>query len=275
MTIEFGVARDEIFTLVNDLLLRGFASKYPEINDEKIFWDDGAADFPVPAKPYISCRLLVPNSPEKAKDFRTFPNSETWIIDVTDSSDGAYNIQVQGIDFGLGSTGLNPTQLRDALLAVVTIDTASTATAVGSTQIQLVAVNAGERLFVETSPATLISTNVIADQFERQHNVVECQLQIGCWGRMDPLDPRPSQSGRAIAEFVQSLMLSRQMTYRLRDRGHVPVRVSLLDGGGLENQQANSEAIVQVVLATDARLDTQVASSTAVAVTNLSPQITP
>ena len=276
MTIEFGVARDEIMGFVEDMLLAGFASKYPQITAEKLFWDDGAPDNPVPAKPYISCRLLAPASQTKARDFRTFLTHERWEIRVTDSADGAYSIEIQGVPYSLVASGLGITALRDALLAELAADTESTSTAVGADTIEIVANVEGERLFVLTDPpASLVRTRTSTDAFERQHQVVECQLQVGCWGKLDNLDPQPFQTGRAIAEFVESLFNARQMTAAMRDRGHVPRRVSILDNTNVENQQAQSEAIVQVVLATDSRLDVQVASTTAVAVRNASPQITP
>jgi hypothetical protein len=238
----------------------------PTFPRSKIAIVDQGAGRPQKPRPCITIQISSPiGSPRAGGDVRYWPTKEQWLLQFTDSVDDTYTIAVEGVGYVVVAATLTITELRDAMLVEMAVAHPNwTAVAVGTQSIQIDSTLDGLRLFVGSTPASIVRTRPIKNYFERTFIPALLQVNIQCWGLLSIESPLAVQSGPSIAENMRSAFLNTSMTQTLRECWFAPVTARVLDGADVFNQQTNSDAICQVVMKATSRIDVQVASGTAI-----------
>jgi hypothetical protein len=265
----FGINREEIGILCRELVLS--ATGLPA---DRVFIVDQAARTPRAPRPYCGIEIGDHVLPSKAGgDTRIFPTKEQWLVTVTDASDGAYTVTVQGTDYDFTASSNTIEEIRDGLLAAMGSPSQWTPSAVGTDQIQIDSTVDGLRLNVLTSPASLTATRVTANLQIWDFNPAELQVNISCDGFMDYEAPDATQNGQSIADQVQYWFENRLLNEKLRNCGHCPTAVRRILLPGLLEREQQSLSIVQIILRTTARLAVQTGNIDSIAVEPVATQI--
>jgi hypothetical protein len=258
----FGVNRAEIQQLVRELVI--IATKLPP---EKVYCTDTAARGPKPPRGTAAIRLGDQVAVTRTfTDERIWPANQSWTVTVVSVVGNPQQISVLGVVYEYAAASSDVTATRDGLLAALLAggETRFTATAQGTDAIAIVSTVPGLRLEVLAGFGNDISViRDTANAFTREYPHYELQCDVDCSGLMDIESPQTTQGGQSMADLVEVVMSSRRMTERMRDCGHVPVRISRVPGFGPIDAQQHNSSVVQVIIATTGRLDTEVASVTA------------
>lgn len=257
----FGINRAEIQQLVRELVV--LATGLPP---ESVFLTDAAARGPQPPRSWASIQLGAPVAVQQTGNCeRIWQAKEQWTVTI-DSVVLASNPQrltILGTDYDFTAVVTSTLITRDGLLASIGFPTEFSAFSQETNQILIQSNIDGQRLQVQKGAGN--DFTIVQDQgnaFIRNLRPFELQCNITCNGFMDIEAPETTQSGQSLADLVEMTMSSRDMTEKMRDCGHVPVRTSrLFDAGPLNRQQLN-QSTLQVVIATTGRLDINITSVT-------------
>lgn len=244
-----GINRAEIESLVIELTM--IATGLPA---NRVLIVDQGASTPDPPRPFVGIFVSSPVVPMKTGgDIRLFPAYEAWTVTVTDASDGVYSISIQGTPYAFTAASNTIEEVRDGLLAAFGTPSAFTATAQGVDSIDILSTVKGARLLPETSPLTLLLVNTRGPADQWKFEPAELQVNISCNALPSLEAPSAAQNAQTMADQVRITFDSRLMTEKMRDCGHVPVRISTLDSPGLLVREMQSQAIVQIALRTTMR----------------------
>lgn len=254
----FGINRAEIQQLVRELTIQATG-----FDPSRVFLTDAAARLPQLERSSAAIQLADPIRVQETGDCqRVWPSKEQWSVTVTSNADGTYSIVVLGISYDFVALGDSITAIRDGLIVVIGVPVGFTAVAVNGDQIQITSTIDGTRLQVTAAPASLVASKSRGNGFIRNLRHFECQCNITVNGLMDLEAPATTQGGQSIADIVEMVFSQREMTEKMRDCGHVPVRISRLFTAGPLNKQQLNQSTVQVIIATTGRLDVDIQSAT-------------
>lgn len=255
----FGINRAEIQQLVRELVI--LATGLPPAN---VFLTDTAARTPQPARSWASIQLGAPVLVQETGNCeRIFQSKEAWTVTIDSVTGSPQRLTILGTDFDFFPTGSTVLETRDGLLGVIGTPTGFTAAPTSTNIIDLDSTVDGQRL--QVMQGTGNDYTIVQDQgnaFIRNLRHFELQCNITCNGFLDLTAPDTTTSGQSLADLVEMTMSSRDMTEKMRDCGHVPVRISRIFDAGPLNQQQLNQSILQVVIATTGRLDINVTSVT-------------
>lgn len=249
----FGVNRAEIQQLVRELVILATG-----LDPSTIYVTDTAARGPMPARSRVSIQLGSPIMVKRTgNDERDWPTMERWLVTVLSVAGNPQRLTVLGTDYDYTAAGGDTEEdVRDGLIASIGTPVGFTATGVDTTQIQLDSTVDGQRLMPQIGPGNDISLQLVrSNAMIRNLRRFELQCNIRCAGLMDIEAPDTTQSGQSLADLIDMAISSRDMTEKMRDCGHVPVRISRTFTQSPFDDQQVSEGALQVVIATTARLD--------------------
>ncbi len=259
----FGVNRSQIQQLVRELVL--LATGLPP---STVYLTDTAARGPMPARSRVSIQLGSPIMLKPTgNDERIWPTFERWLVTINSVvlASNPQRLRVLGIDYDYTAAGGDtPTVVRDGLVTAIGVPVGFTATPVGDDQIQLDSTVEGQRLTPSVGVGNDITLALVrGPAYIRNLRRYELQCNIRCSGLIDIEVPDTTQSGQSLADLIDVTMSSRDMTEKMRDCGHVPIRISRSFSQSPFDDQQLSEGRLQVVIATTGRLDVGITTVTA------------
>lgn len=262
----FGINFQEIQNHVRNIVIA--ATGLPR---NKVFVLDQGARNPQQARPWIGITTRTAgNSMQVTADSFIFGALEQWSVTVTSSADDTYTLTILGIDYDFVASSSTVTEIRDGLLAVIGTPTGLTAVAVSTDAIQVVSSIAGQQLVVMSVPASLVVVQTVKNAIKRDLYPAEIQINIECHGALSIESPDADQTGATLSHVCQVALSSIELTEAMRQRGHTPSIVRLLDLNAVVNEQVEATATCQVIMRTTSRLDVAVQSARS---TTISPTV--
>ena len=265
----FGIDRASLEDATVDLCLLVMTQAIdPTFLREKIAIVDQGGGKPFRPRPCITIMISSPiGSPRAGENARYWGANERWTIQFTSAVDDTYTVNVLGVAYPVVAVGLTITALRDAMLTAMGVDVQWVATSVGTDTIQVDSLVTGLQLLISATPASVVASRTILNYIKRGFMPALLQVNIQCWGLLDPEDPSAVQAGPNLAENMRAAFLDTDLSAPLRKCWFSPITARVLDGGAIINQQTNSDATCQVVMRATTRMDVQVASGTEITTT--------
>lgn len=238
---------------------------------DKVFILDQGARNPQQARPWIGITTSTAGNaiPVTADSF-IFGALEQWLIAVTVPADDTYTLTILSIDYTFVASGATITEIRDGLLTAIGTQVEFSASAVSTGAIQIASLVAGQQLIVKSVPASLVVLQIVKNAIKRDLYPAEIQVNIECHGALSIESPNADQTGASLAHVCQTALSSIELTEAMRQRGHTPSVVRLLDLPAVVNEQVEAISTCQVIMRTTSRLDVAVQSART---TTISPTV--
>lgn len=210
--------------------------------NKRVFFVNGAADQPRPMRPFISLKLLDPETPLRASDDRTFHAKPYWRVVVFGTFTGA-QFDLTIVDTVYSYTALLGDSLfdvRDALVALAAADPNATVTATGSltASIDIEGLVGGVNLPVAIGqPSVMLISKFRSALVTTICRPVTSTIEVMIWGRLgvgdpnnnsvtDPDFPTPEDTASHMAGILLGGLLHKDITLPMRELGHIPKLVS-------------------------------------------------
>lgn len=209
-------------------------------HDTHVFWLDGSPDLPVPPRPYIAMAFLPPEAPLRAADDREFNCKPYHRVAVNASFTGTdYEITIRDTVYShTALAGDSNTDVRDALVTLITDDVTAeaTATATGTTtdSIDIEGDVSGVNLPVTVAPG---GGQMTVEQFRGARcsqimRAITSVVEISVWAHNPNATPNnsdlPTADDTAAAMVMKLLagLMHKGETQAMRALGHIPKLVT-------------------------------------------------
>lgn len=219
-----------------------------------------------PTRPFVSI-LLRSDSPELRSGERSYAGlQELWRVQVDDTTDGDYEVDVSGVTHTFTASGDTMTGIRDGLVTALGSSTTSTTTAQATRSLDILGDAVRGRLLTEIrspAPAGMQLFRLRGNIAKITRNETEPILELFCWGLFDQDDPGPEDYGEDMAEQLAAAFLCTHENRFLRDVGFIPNTARVRDSDRLLDGEQETIGICEIRLGTTMCHVTDLADTTA------------
>ena len=226
--MRIGVDRPTIETHVREA-----TSRLLGLSMDKVFINDFASDTAAPVRPYVSIQIAPSSNDTRQGTVQFEDGLEVWYFEIQSSADAAYTIEIDGDIYTHNAVGETETQIRDALVALISSPN-YIAAAAATVTIEVTSQVLKARL-LPVAGAGIALIPVRGNVIKVTTRTVELMLQARCVGYYSST-PTATNSGKDMAERLLVSLLDPDETSAMRadgiaiNRGVVTDITSITDG---------------------------------------------